>query len=33
MGRFFPEYKGVYLFCATEVHTREAIDAFLKEVA
>ena len=25
--------KWLYLFCATEVHTREAIDAFLKEVA
>ncbi len=28
-----PEYKGAYLFCATEVHTKDVIDAFLKEVA
>ena len=33
LGRFYPEYKGAYLFCATEVHTREVMDAFLKEVA
>ncbi|MDR1873472.1 MAG: aminomethyl-transferring glycine dehydrogenase subunit GcvPA [Synergistaceae bacterium] len=29
----FPEYKDAYLFCATEVHTRDVLDAFLKEVA
>ena len=33
MGRFLPEYDGAWLFCATEVHTREVMDAFLKEVA
>ena len=33
LGRYFPEYKGAWIFCATEVHTREEIDAFLKEVA
>lgn len=33
LGKYYPEYKGAWLFCATEVHTREEIDAFLKEVA
>ena len=33
LGKYYPEYKGAWLFCATEVHTREVIDAFLKEVA
>ncbi|MDR3231000.1 MAG: aminomethyl-transferring glycine dehydrogenase subunit GcvPA [Synergistaceae bacterium] len=33
LERYFPEYKGAYLFCATEVHTKDVIDAFLKEVA
>lgn len=33
LSEYFPEHKGAYLFCATEVHTREQIDAFLKEVA
>jgi glycine dehydrogenase subunit 1 len=26
----FPEYKDAYLFCATEVHTRDVLDAFLE---
>lgn len=33
MGRFLPELDGAWLLCATEVHRREAMDAFLKEVA
>jgi glycine dehydrogenase subunit 1 len=33
LDRYFPEYKEAYLFCATEVPTRDVIDAFLKEVA
>lgn len=28
-----PAFKNAWLFCATEVHTRAMIDAFLKEVA
>lgn len=32
LGSYYPEYKGAYLFCATEVHTKDVIDAFLKEV-
>ncbi len=30
---YFPEYKNAYLFCATEIHAKDAIDAFLREVA
>lgn len=33
LGKYLPEYKGAWLFCATEAHTRETIDVFLKEVA
>ncbi|MDR3264470.1 MAG: hypothetical protein LBT15_00520 [Synergistaceae bacterium] len=29
----FPEYKNAYLFCATEVHTRDVLDAFLDSVS
>lgn len=33
LGRYLPDHKGAFLFCATEVHTKDVIDAFLKEVA
>lgn len=31
LGRDFPELEGAWLFCATEAHTKEMIDAFVKE--
>lgn len=33
LGGYFPEYENAFLFCATEVHNREAIDSLIKEVA
>jgi glycine dehydrogenase subunit 1 len=38
LGRYFPEPRGnldlrnAFLFCATEVHTKDAIDAFLQNL-
>ncbi|WP_136795305.1 aminomethyl-transferring glycine dehydrogenase subunit GcvPA [Desulfosediminicola ganghwensis] len=33
VGKYYPQYKGCYLFCATETVTREDIDAVIQEVS
>jgi glycine dehydrogenase subunit 1 len=30
LGSRFPKYRGAYLFCATEIHTKDVIDEFLQ---
>lgn len=33
VGKYYPQYKGCYLFCATEVAGKEDIDAVVQEVS
>ena len=32
LGRFYPDFSGKYLFCATETVSKEDIDAVVSEV-